>query len=130
MEKKHDITPADIRLLVDTFYNKVRMDPLIGPIFNGVIQDRWPEHLAKLYGFWETVLFGEQTYHGSPFRPHAKLPVNQAHFDAWLKLWHGTIDEFFVGEKADEAKWRGEKMAAMFLAKIDYYRNNPSAPLL
>jgi hemoglobin len=28
-----------------------------------------------------------------------------------------------VGEKAEEAKWRGQKMAQMFEIKIEHYRN-------
>lgn len=120
----------DIRLLVDSFYGKVRVDQLIGGIFNGVIKDRWPEHLEKMYRFWQTVLLGEHTYYGSPFPPHARLPVSQQHFDAWLKLWHATIDEHFSGIKAEEAKWRGDKMAVMFLSKIEYYRDNSATPLL
>ncbi|MBX3254553.1 MAG: group III truncated hemoglobin [Chitinophagaceae bacterium] len=120
----------DIQLLVNTFYGKIRVDLLLGSIFNGVIKDRWPQHLEKMYRFWQTVLLEEHTYYGSPFPPHAQLPVEQKHFDRWLKLWNETIDEFFEGEKADEAKWRGNKMAAMFLSKIEYYRNSSSAPLL
>ncbi len=119
----------DIRLLVDTFYAQVRQNRLIGPIFDGVIQERWPEHLEKMYRFWQTVLFGDHTYYGSPFPPHAKLPVSKRHFDAWLQLWHGTIDRFFEGEKAEEAKWRGDKMAEMFQIKIEHYRNHPLPPL-
>ncbi|MBN8880627.1 MAG: group III truncated hemoglobin [Sphingobacteriales bacterium] len=131
MSEKKDITTIeDIKLLVDTFYGKIRIDLLLGGIFNGVIKDRWPEHLEKMYRFWQTVLLDEHTYFGSPFPPHAELPVEQKHFDAWLKLWHETIDEHFAGAKADEAKWRGDKMAVMFLSKIEYYRNNSAKPLL
>jgi len=131
MSNRKDIaTMEDIQLLVDTFYGKIRIDPLLGGIFNGVIKDRWPEHLEKMHRFWQTVLLGEHTYFGSPFPPHAQLPVQQKHFNAWLKLWHETVDEHFTGEKADEAKWRGDKMAAMFLSKIEYYRNNSATPLL
>ena len=131
MRDKKDITTIeDIQLLVNTFYGKVREDNLIGPIFNGVIQDRWSEHLEKMYRFWQTVLLDEHTYFGSPFPPHAFLPVQQQHFDTWLKLWYETIDEFFTGAIADEAKWRGDKMAAMFLSKIEYYRDSSSKPLI
>lgn len=130
MDIKKDIeTIEDIRILVDTFYGNVRKDPLIGPIFNDVIGNRWPEHLEKMYRFWQTVLLGEYTYNGAPFPPHARLPVGQQHFDAWLTLWHATVDQFFMGEKAEEAKWRGDKMATMFLSKIEYFRNNSSPPL-
>lgn len=131
MRDKKDITTMeDIRLLVDTFYGKIRVDQLLGPIFNGVIKDRWPEHLEKMYRFWQTVLLGEHTYYGSPFPPHAQLPVQQKHFDTWLKLWSETIDSQFTGVKAGEAKWRGDKMAVMFLSKIEYYRNSSGSPLL
>ena len=131
MTHRGDITTMDdIRLLIDTFYGKIRVDLLLGGIFNGVIKDRWPEHLEKIYRFWQTVLLGEHTYYGSPFPPHAQLPIEQKHFDVWLKLWYETIDSHFTGEKADEAKWRGDKMAAMFLSKIEYYRNNSTTPLL
>jgi hemoglobin len=108
----------------------VRENELLGPIFNGILKDRWTEHLEKMYRFWQTILLEVPTYSGSPFPPHAKLPVSQLHFDTWLQLWHGTLDEFFVGEKAEEAKWRGSRMAEMFMYKIDYYRNNNAKPLL
>ena len=117
----------DIRLLVDTFYGRVRKDKLIGPIFIGAIQDRWPEHLDKMYRFWQTVLMEEHTYFGSPFPPHARMPLEKSHFDTWLGLWHTTVDELFNGTRADEAKWRASRMAEMFLSKILYYRENPSA---
>jgi hemoglobin len=131
MNHRKDIaTIEDIRLLVDAFYGKIRVDILLGGIFNGVIKDRWPEHLEKMYRFWQTVLLDEHTYYGSPFPPHAQLPVEQKHFDTWLKLWYETIDEHFIGARADEAKWRGDKMAVMFLSKIEYYRNNSATPLL
>ena len=121
---------GDIKILVDSFYGKIREDELLGPIFNGVIQDRWPQHLSKMYGFWQTVLLDEHNYDGRPFPPHANLPVEKLHFSTWLKLWHETVDENFSGTIADEAKWRGDKMAAMFLSKIQYYRNSNATPLI
>lgn len=120
----------DIQLLVNSFYDRVRKNELLGPIFNERIGDRWPEHLEKMYRFWQTVLLEDHTYFGSPFPPHAQLPVDQVHFDTWLQLWHSTVDQYFQGRKADEAKWRGDKMAAMFLHKIDYYRSNNARPLI
>ncbi|MDB5128725.1 group III truncated hemoglobin [Mucilaginibacter sp.] len=119
------LTIDDIKLLVDTFYQRIQTDKLLGPIFNEQIQDRWPIHLEKMYRFWQTVLLEEYTYNGAPFPPHAKLPVGPEHFAQWLELFTQTIDELFTGEKADEAKWRAGKMATMFMAKIEYFKNNP-----
>ena len=130
MNNKTDIQTIDhIKTLVNTFYEKVREDDLIGPIFNGIIQDRWPIHLEKMYRFWQTVLLGDQTYHGSPFTPHAELPVKKQHFDRWKKLFVETIDDNFTGEKAEEAKWRADRMAELFLSKLTYYQERDSKPL-
>ncbi|GHE52658.1 MAG: group III truncated hemoglobin [Bacteroidota bacterium] len=124
------ISLIDIQLLVDSFYEKVRKDTLLGPIFNRQIEDRWPQHLERMYTFWQTVLLQEHTYHGSPFAPHMRLPIGEPHFTRWLQLFYKTIDENFEGSKAEEAKWRAQKMAEMFVVKIDYYQTRNSKPLL
>lgn len=131
MINKQDIsTLEDIKVLVDSFYSLVKVDDILGPIFNGVIQNNWPTHLDKMYRFWQTVLLEEHTYNGGPFPPHAKLPINQAHFDRWLSLWSSVVENNFTGPKATEAKWRAEKMAVLFLSKINYYQNSSSIPLI
>ncbi len=128
--KKEIKTINEIKALVDSFYTKVREDALLGGIFQEVIQDKWPDHLQKMYRFWQTVLLKEHTYYGSPFPPHAKLPVTEAHFDRWLKLFRETVDQHFEGQKAEEAKWRAEKMAAMFHSKIKYSKGDSSKSLI
>jgi len=103
MSEKADILNIeDVKNLVDTFYGKVRSDLLLAPIFNERIRDNWPVHLEKMYRFWQTVLLNEHTYPGSPFPPHASLPIDHGHFQAWLGLFRETVDELFTGEKAKE----------------------------
>jgi hemoglobin len=119
----------DIRLLVDSFYGTVREDDLIGPIFLGKITD-WPVHLEKMYRFWQTILLEEYTYNGAPFPPHATLPIQEEHFNRWLKLWGQTVDQFFEGDVAEEAKWRGERMAGVFLSKLEYLQKYDIKPLI
>ncbi|MBS1639849.1 MAG: group III truncated hemoglobin [Bacteroidetes bacterium] len=127
--KKEIQNLTDIKLLVDSFYGKVREDDMLKDIFNNIIQNRWPQHLEKMYSFWQTVLLDEYTYNGTPFPPHTKLPVEEEHFTRWLQLFNATVDEYFVGEKATRAKWQGERMAEMFLNKIRYYKNSNAIPL-
>ena len=124
MKKRTIDTIEDIRLLVDTFYSCIRKDTLLGPIFNDKIKDNWPTHLDKMYRFWETILLQNHTYYGSPFLPHMNLPVEQKHFTRWLSIFNETIDTNFEGERAEEAKWRAQKMAEMFVHKIEYSRKN------
>lgn len=128
VQQKEIITIADIRLLVDTFYGRARQDELIGPVFNNTIKDRWPQHLDRLYGFWETVLLGRRSYHGVPFMPHVPLQIHGDHFSRWLELFHGTLDDLFQGAKADEAKQRSVMMARMFQYKIAAHAQ-PAPPI-
>ncbi|AJH14347.1 group III truncated hemoglobin [Myroides profundi] len=119
----------DIKVLVDTFYGRVQENEFIGPIFNSKLDGRWPEHLEKMYAFWQTILLEEYTYRGKPFPPHAQLPVEGEHFEEWKRIFNATVDELYEGKIADEAKWRAERMAAMFLSKIEYFREAGMKPL-
>ena len=131
MEETKDITTLeDIKTLVNAFYEKVRRDELLSPIFNERIQNRWPQHLEKMYSFLQTVLLNGQTYSGSPFPPHAQLPINHSHFEKWIELFISTIDELFKGDKSTEAKWRANKMAEIFKNKIEYYKEEGSKQIL
>ena len=64
-----EIGEEPLRILVETFYGKVRQDPLIGPVFNNAIDD-WPEHLDKLQAFWSSVMLTSGRYKGRPLPAH------------------------------------------------------------
>lgn len=120
-------TMEDIKLLVDSFYTKVGKDELLAPIFESKLEGgNWQPHLEKMYSFWQTVLFHEISYKGSPYMKHHPLPINPSHFERWLQLFNETIDSLFQGALADDAKRRVESMAQLFMAKMDYYRKNPT----
>ena len=112
----------DIKLLVDSFYSKVRDDALLSPIFNEAIQDRWPVHMEKMYTFWQTLLLSERTYKGNPFGPHAELFITKVHFDRWLELFYKTVNDHFEGDKAEEAKWRAARIAEVFQQRLAMYQ--------
>ena len=128
-----DITERkDIELMVDTFYGKVMINPIIGPIFSDVMRVDWGIHLPKMYSFWSTLLLNEQSFSGNPMRVHIGLSnltaMTEAEFSEWLMLFHETVDELFSGEKADEAKTRASNIARLMLAKIKI--NEQSSVLL
>ena len=128
---KEDIKDlTDIKRMVDEFYATVQSDKLIGPIFNSVIQNRWPEHLEKMYTFWQTILLETHTYQGRPFPPHAQLPIEKEHFDRWLQLFEANLNKLFSGPIADEARRRAHKMAELFLLKLEHIRKDPFHPLI
>ncbi len=83
-----------IRTVVDSFYQSVRSDDLLGPIFNDHIAD-WPGHLTTMYRFWSTIVNFTGQYSGNPLATHARLPhLAELHFVRWLELWSATVEKF------------------------------------
>lgn len=107
----------DIKLMVDAFYEKVKQDPVLGPIFSEKISD-WGPHLETMYRFWNAALFNVREYTGNPFQKHKNLPLEQLHFERWIGLFYETIDERFEGEVSDEAKRKGMIMAHTFYSRM------------
>lgn len=113
-----DITDIhDIQLFVDQFYQKVREDELIGPVFLAKIHD-WQPHLNKMYAFWNAALFGVPGFKGNPFAKHAPLGLNPEHFGRWIALFNEVIDQNFEGEMAVDTKSRAQLMANMFMKRL------------
>lgn len=88
------VTEEMCRALVDAFYARVRVDPVLGPIFNSAIGNRWDTHLAKLSDFWSSVMLMTGRFKGSPMAVHAGLPRAEAEdFQRWLALFRLTAQE-------------------------------------
>jgi hemoglobin len=113
---KHDILSRDdIKRLVDRFYDKVKTDSLLRPVFSHV---DWLHHLPIMYDFWASMLLGDMTYRGNPLQRHMHLAIDKNHFDKWLALFNQTVDENFHGEKAEEVKMRAQSIAGIFQLKM------------
>ncbi len=117
---------ADIKKLVDLFYQKIENDKNIGFFFTKVAKVDWSKHLPKMYQFWETLLLGNVSYKGNPMAVH--FPVNRisamekSHFEHWLKIWSETVKENFSGEKADLALYKANNIANLMAYKMEVAR--------
>ena len=115
---------ADIKILIDAFYDKVNENELLSPIFNDLVKVNWEKHLPKMYDFWNMILFEVPGYEGFPLRPHleinSKNPLTSLHFETWLGLFDKTVDELFAGEKATEIKSRARNVGMSWAYKMDY----------
>lgn len=107
----------EIRLLVDTFYEGVRSDDKLGPVFESLIAD-WSTHLPTMYSFWDSILFGTADYRGNPFAKHMNLPVDHAHFERWIEIFIATVDRLFAGAKAEQAKAAAKSIAHSFQLRM------------
>lgn len=117
--KKEIESRTDIELLVNRFYDKVKENPVIGQMFAHV---NWETHLPLMYNFWENAIFYSGGYNGNPLKSHQQLhqasPLSKEHFDTWLHIFTSTIDELFIGEKAELAKQRAISIATVMQIKI------------
>ncbi len=113
----------DVKILVIQFYEKIRSDKLLGPIFNATIKN-WPEHLKHLTDFWETQLFFVAKFKGNPLKKHVEVDNQTNHtirannFGKCLNYWFETIDFLFEGGRVQEAKNRARKMGSHLYLKL------------
>lgn len=87
------IDPGFISTLVERFYDRVRADPALGPVFAERIAD-WPPHLARMKQFWSTILRGDGQFSGNPMLKHVAIPgIEAPQFERWLALFEETLRE-------------------------------------
>ena len=72
--RRTGLDDAMLGRLVHGFYDRVRRDPLLGPIFAERITD-WTPHLDQMVEFWSSVALMTGRYHGAPMPKHLPLPV-------------------------------------------------------
>ena len=117
--KKDIESIADIELLVNEFYEKVKSDSSIGPFFKHI---DWKTHLPVMYQFWQNAIFYSGGYNGNPLMTPQHInqahPLTRDHFNTWIQLFISTVDELFAGEKATIAKQRAISIATVMQIKI------------
>jgi hemoglobin len=115
-------TTEDVRLMVDTFYEKVKHDDVIGPIFTVAVHVIWERHLPVMYRFWENVLFFTGGYDGNPIVTHRKLHesvhLEEKYFERWTQLFTETVKEHFEGPKAKLAIQRAHSISTVMQLKL------------
>ncbi|MCC7275951.1 MAG: group III truncated hemoglobin [Alphaproteobacteria bacterium] len=107
------IDEAMVRQLVHAFYDKVRADALLGPVFAARIAD-WGPHLAKMCDFWSSVALMTGRYHGRPMPAHIALGLSAGHFDRWLALFAETAREVCPPAAAAHFVERAHRIAESF----------------
>lgn len=115
------IDEAMIRTLVNAFYDRVKQDALIGPVFAERISD-WEPHLQRMYAFWSSVMLGTRRYSGRPVPLHATLDIEGRHFDRWLTLFVHTAREVCPPQAAAAFVFRARKIAEGMQRAIDFGR--------
>ena len=114
---------ADIEKFIILFYEKVKQDATIGFIFNEVMQMNWEKHIPVIVDFWETILLDNPVYKKNAMEVHydlnKKVQLQKKHFNSWVYLFNGAVDELFAGKTATLAKTRAKSIADVMLFKME-----------
>lgn len=79
--------------LVEDFYEAVRRDDRLGPIFAKHVKD-WPLHLARMKDFWASIMIESGRFSGSPMQKHIAIGrLSVADFSHWQLLWNQTLTQ-------------------------------------
>lgn len=118
---KSDITSAaDITFLIETFYQRTLQNPELAFFLEPI--SRQAQHRNRVTDYWVSHLMRS----GSSMIPMKPLldvvrsldePLERYHFEEWSRMWKATIDEFFEGEKANEAKEHGHYLSRFLYMK-------------
>jgi hemoglobin len=98
------LTREHIKKLVIHFYQKVRNDEMLGPIFNDVAKVDWDHHIPLICQFWNSIMLKTNEYHSNAYRKHVilgeKTNLTEAHFTRWLMLFQEEAFKHLPTEEA------------------------------
>ena len=121
MEQAPIIAESALPALLDRFYDLVRQDAVLGPVFNAVVHD-WPEHLDRLAAFWSSVMLTTGRYKGNPMMKHLVHAdrITPAMFQRWLSLWAQTTEEMLSPEGAGAMQAKAQRISESLQLAIRY----------
>jgi hemoglobin len=113
-----------ISTFVERFYDKIRTDALLGPIFAERIAD-WDVHLGRMKQFWRSVLHASGEFAGNPMVKHIAIPgLEERHFAHWLELFYATLRELQPSDEATRlVAGRARMIADSLLTGIETRRS-------
>lgn len=120
--RRNPFDTGSIHALVHAFYDRVRADEVLGPVFAARIDD-WPWHLDRMVLFWRSVLRGEGVYTphargGPPLLHRAITELEHAHFDRWLALFEQTAARVFPKDAADAVVMRAGQIGTVLASHL------------
>jgi len=115
--------------VVALFYERVRQDPELGPIFNETVDD-WPLHLEKLVAFWSSVMLTSGRYKGSPMAAHLKhkARITPAMFDRCLALGGTPTTEIMAPAAAPAMQAKAAPIAESLQLAPSFRPADPPGP--
>lgn len=112
MTLENTITEENIRRMVYDFYDGVRRDEVLAPVFDQALPHGWDAHLPRMVDFWSTILLGTGKFQGNVFGKHmALVDIDKEHFVRWLALFRDTVGRLYASEPAEEILLVADRIA-------------------
>lgn len=115
MTPKFDhFTEENLRIFLSAFYDKVKVDPLIGPIFIerlGRTEAEWAPHMDRVVAFWASVLLKTGGYQGKLVMVHNGLAqLSMDHFRRWVQIFMATVPDYYSINPTCELMMKAQTM--------------------
>ena len=122
------ISENDLGHVVAQFYERLRADNLLGPVFNAAIGN-WPEQLDKLQDFWSSVMLTTGRYKGQPMAAHLAhaQAMTPERFERWLDLWKETTDALLCPQDAETMQRKAGNIAESLSLGIAFQQHASSS---
>ena len=115
------LTEPLLRKVIDAFYEKVRRDAALGPVFNEAIGAHWDAHIERIVLFWLTATQLGSGYQGRNFMPvhlHNRA-IRSDLLPRWLELFRETAAEQCSPQAASVLVDIAERMAESLQISLD-----------
>jgi hemoglobin len=106
------VTDDSVPVLVRAFYDKVRVDAQLAPVFAKALGHDWSGHMATMCDFWSTAMRLSRRYKGDMLATHQRVEgLHSALFERWLELFEQTVGEHFAAQAGIALDDRARKTA-------------------
>jgi hemoglobin len=121
------LVESDLRPLIERFYDRVRADPDLAPVFAEGVSD-WDDHHARLTDFWSSIMFTSGRYKGNPVALHMRHAdrLSPSLFERWLALWRQTTEEVLPQAASAAMQAKAGRIAESLQLAIRYRRPEPA----
>ncbi|WGI22586.1 group III truncated hemoglobin [Amylibacter sp. IMCC11727] len=126
------VTRPQIEQVVHQFYANVRVDPVLGPLFNDILSKDpaiWHAHEAKITDFWSNALLYERGYDGNPMLVHSGISALEPRmFTDWLNLFDATLSAILSPEIAVQWSALAHRIGRSLRMGVEMQSHRTGAP--
>ncbi len=121
-------TDESIQALLRAFYEKLRSDARLAPVFADALGNDWAAHIATMCDFWGSAMRVSRRYDGDMLAVHRRLEaLRPALFERWLELFDETVTDHCAPDFGAALRDRARKTARNLQLALFHQPHRPAA---